>query len=174
MTEDDARKSLSFARPAAPLPPPLPLTTALLAYFGVTDAGELVDKTYSDHSTSTNSSFTIAETNRKVWIAEAARVVFAHAFGDDLDEKSRLAAVALVAQSAQSMVQLALRLVGDRSVIVPERASLSLGGGLWNNAGYYELLHRGLKQAGVVFAETTRVTDAAAEGARALAIQDAA
>lgn len=170
LDDDDARKSMLLARPGTVLPLTLPLITALLEYFGVGDAGELVVKTYSDHSSSTSSSFTVAETNRKVWIAEAARIVFDYAFGGNSDEPSRLAALALVKEGVQPLVQLAIRLIGDRSIIVPDRASLSLGGGLWNAPGYIELLHSGLKAAGVVFAETIRVTDAAGEGAKALAI----
>ena len=170
LEDDDARKSVLFARPGTVLPPTLPLIVALLDYFGVRDAGDLVVKTYSDHSSLSSSSFTVAETNRKVWIAEAARIVFNYAFDHDVDEESRAAALLLVQDGVQSLVQMAIRLIGNRSIIVPGRASLSLGGGLWSASGYIELLHQGLKAAGIVFAETTRVTDAAGEGAKALAM----
>lgn len=171
LEDDDARKSMLLEQPGTLLPPVLPLITSLLDYFGVCDAGDLVVKTYSDHSSSGSSSFTVAETNRKVWIAEAARIVFNYAFDESVDAQSRAAALALVQEGVQSLVQLAIRLIGDRSIIVPERSSLSLGGGLWSAPGYIALLHAGLKARGVVFAETTRVTDAAGEGAKALAVQ---
>nr|CRX79218.1 hypothetical protein ls5931a1_00027 [Leucosporidium scottii] len=137
-------------------------------------ASSLVDKTYSDHSTSTARSFTAAEANRKVWIAEAARVVFAHAFGDGIDEPSRIAALAIVADGVQPLVKLAAGLVGDRSVISPSRSSLSLGGGLWKVPGYCELLKRSLKELGIVFAEIVVVGDAPEEGARALMAEELA
>lgn len=106
-----------------------------------------------------------------MWIAEAARIVFAHAFGGNIDEASRLAALAIVTDGVQPLVQLATRLVGDGSVVVPSRASLSLGGGLWKVPGYCELLQRGLKERGIVFAEVVVVGDAPEEGARALVAQ---
>ena len=171
LDDDDARKSLAYSGSAALASPPVPLIDALLDYFGVADAAELVDKTYSDHSTPNSRSFTAAETNRKVWIAEAARIVFAHAFGDSVDESSRLAALGLVTAGVQPMVDLATRLVGDRSVIVPSRSSLSLGGGLWKVPGYRELLQRGLKERGIVFADAVVVGDAPEEGAKALVAQ---
>lgn len=174
LEDDDRRKSLGYARPSLPPTATLPLIHSLLACFEVADAAELVHKTYSDHSTSTTRSFTAAEANRKVWIAEAARVVFAHAFGDGVDEASRLAALAIVADGVQPLIKLAAGLVGDRSVVSPARSSLSLGGGLWKVPGYRELLTRGLKELGIVFAEVVVVEDAPEEGARALVAQELA
>ncbi|ORY85980.1 hypothetical protein BCR35DRAFT_330682 [Leucosporidium creatinivorum] len=174
LEDDDRRKSLAYSRSALPPTNPLPLVHALLACFGVADAAELVHKTYSDHSTAAARSFTAAEANRKVWIAEAARVVFAHAFGDGVDEASRIAALAIVADGVQPLVKLAAGLVGDRTVINPSRSSLSLGGGLWKVPGYCELLKRGLKELGIVFADVVVVGDAPEEGARALVAQELA
>ncbi|GAA5961587.1 hypothetical protein JCM21900_006643 [Sporobolomyces salmonicolor] len=173
LDNDDARQTQVLCGSSVVLKPANPLITALLAYFDVPDAAALVDKTYSDHSTPTNSSFSATETNRKVWIAEATRVVFAFAFGADRPalDPSRLAALSIVAAGVQPLVQLALRLVGDRSVVAPARALLSLGGGLWKVPGYVELLLLGLGEAGVVFADVVVVADAPEEGARALAAQ---
>lgn len=48
---------------------------------------------------------------------------------------------------------------------------MSLGGGLWKVQGYCDLLRRGLKEAGIDFAEVMFVGDAPEEGARALVAQ---
>jgi hypothetical protein len=64
-----------------------------------------------------------------------------------------------------------MQLVGDRSVVNPGRALLSLGGGMWKAEGYREVLLRGLKERGVEFAEVKVVESAAEEGAKALCAQ---
>ncbi|KAK4052324.1 hypothetical protein OIO90_004405 [Microbotryomycetes sp. JL221] len=171
LDDDDARHSPCYAPTGSYPPTRLPLISALMRYFGASSPADLIDRTYSDHSlTETNqtSSFAIAESNRKVWIAEAARVVFAHAFGDHVDDASRIAAMSIVQEGVQPLVKLVSRLVGDRSTIVPTRAALSLGGGLWKVPGYSELLLKGLREAGINFAETFIVNDAPGEGAKAV------
>ncbi|KAM0786136.1 hypothetical protein ACM66B_006945 [Microbotryomycetes sp. NB124-2] len=171
LDDDDARHSPCYA-PAGSYPAqPLPLIAALMKYFGASSAADLIDRAYSDHSLTeedTTSSFAIAESNRKVWIAEAARIVFAHAFGDHIDDASRIAAMSIVQEGVQPLVKLVSRLVGDRSIIVPTRAALSLGGGLWKVPGYSELLLKGLREVGINFAETVIVDDAPGVGAKAL------
>ncbi|KAK4048411.1 hypothetical protein OIV83_004757 [Microbotryomycetes sp. JL201] len=171
LDDDDARHSPCYAPPGSYPARPLPLIVALMKYFGTTSAADLVDRTYSDHSLTkeaTSTSFAVAESNRKVWIAEAARIVFAHAFGDHVDDASRIAAMSIVQEGVQPLVKLVCRLVGDKSVIVPGRTALSLGGGLWKVPGYSELLLKGLREAGINFAETVIVDDAPGVGAKAL------
>ena len=85
--------------------------------------------------------------------------------------QSRVHALALVAAGVAPVVGLVERLVGDRTVIRPERALLALGGGLWRAQGYVGMLVAGLKERGLVFAEVGVVGDAPEEGAKALAAQ---
>jgi len=86
-------------------------------------------------------------------------------------EASRRAALEIVRAGVEPLVGHVLNLLGDRTVVVPERALLSLGGGLWQASEYVELLRGMLEEKGVVFGEVGVVADAAEEGAKALAAQ---
>ena len=89
LAEDDIISSALFLSPPRKTPiQRLGLHQALMDYFGVKDGAELIDRVYSNHwSSSTGSGeqveriFASAIANRKVWMAEATRVVFRYAFG---------------------------------------------------------------------------------------------
>lgn len=75
-----------------------------------------------------------------------------------------------IARSAiRSLIDLTLSLLGDKTVVHPETTALALGGGLWQCAGYRELLLAGLEKEDVRFRETMVVSDAAGVGAKGLA-----
>lgn len=173
LTDDDGRTTarLSHSSTSYPQSSLLPFYVDLLSYFGVPDCPALIDKTYGDHSTPSSRTVEAAEANRKVWIAEAARVVFAYAFDATVDEPSRGAALEIVSKAIQPLVQMAVRLVGDGSIVKPDRTALSLGGGLWKVKGYQEMLLAGLEARGIRFASVVVVNDAAWEGVRSLAAQ---
>ncbi|GAA6020409.1 hypothetical protein JCM10207_002098 [Rhodosporidiobolus poonsookiae] len=172
LTEDDGRVSASLTHPAALALPTLPLFTSLLAHLDVPDAASLIDKTYSDHSSPSAPSFTTAETARKVWIAESARVVFSYAYERaDADEASRAMALSILEEAMRPLVETAVRLVGNRKVVDPARAVLALGGGMWKAEGYRRMMVEGLRERGIEFARVRLVESAAEEGARALLAQ---
>ncbi|GAA5888476.1 hypothetical protein JCM6882_008634 [Rhodosporidiobolus microsporus] len=173
LADDDLRTSSSFSNPSSPHPPLLPLFSSLLSHLDVPDAAALIDKTYSDHAPSTSSSFTTSETTRKLWLAEAARVVVDYGYerGDAVDEPSRAMALSILEEAMAPLVETVRRLVGTREVVQPERAVLSLGGGMWKAKGYERLLVDGLKAQGITFAEVKVVESAAEEGAYSLKAQ---
>ncbi|GAA6063489.1 hypothetical protein JCM10212_004448 [Sporobolomyces blumeae] len=180
MLDADAAQSRSFvdstqsARKAGTPSATLPLFSRLLDRLDVAGPAELIDQIYSDQSqTSTPSTFSTAETRRKLWIASGSRVVFEHAFErSDVDAESRRIALEILDEAVIPLVDAAVRLVGDRSVVDPSHGSLSLGGGLWNSEGYVALLLDKLKAQGVEFAQVSVVRSAAEEGARALVLLD--
>jgi len=127
-----------------------------------------------------------AVAKRNAAVAGASRVVFAWAFpkdtipptppdspdkdfGLDLNVLSRREALKLAEMSIVPLIELAMSLLGDRSVVMPEHTALALGGGLMMSKGYRALLEEGLKRQGVKFAEEVVVGDAAGAGARGLA-----
>ncbi|BGP19902.1 hypothetical protein JCM10213_008624 [Rhodosporidiobolus nylandii] len=173
LAHDDTRISSSLANPASVPLPTLPLFDALLSHLGVPDAAALVDRTYADHAPpSAPPSFTSSETTRKLWIAEAARVVFSFAYERaDADEASRAMALSIVEEAMLPLVDTVVKLVGARKVIEPERAVLALGGGMWKAEGYRRLMEDGLRRKGIVFGEVRTVDSAAEEGAMALRAQ---
>lgn len=173
LTASDTLRSTSFLSPSSPSPPLLPLHASLLKHFGVPSAAALVAKTYGDHSTSPlHPSFEQAEANRKVWIAEAARIVLAYAFAEDgsADDESRAVALGIAGVAASSMVDLAAVLLG-RDIVEPKKAALALGGGLWKAEGYCDLVVKGLRERGVEFAAVVVVGDPAEAGVLALVAQ---
>ncbi|XAO27205.1 hypothetical protein I312_106047 [Cryptococcus bacillisporus CA1280] len=87
---------------------------------------------------------------------------------DALDHASHLEALGLARQAAAPLIWLTLSLLGDRTIVKPERSALTLGGGLMMSEGYREMLLDGLKKEGVNFGRVIVVGDAAGEGAQAL------
>lgn len=172
LSDYDTRTTHSLRNPAACPTPPLALFLDILRHLDVPDAATLIDKTYRDHSNGVGG-FLAGESNRKLWIASGARVVFRYAFDEagDHDPASREMALAIVREAVAPLVGSIMQLVGDRSVVNPGRALLSLGGGMWKAEGYREVLLRGLKERGVEFAEVKVVESAAEEGAKALCAQ---
>ena len=172
-------------------PPMLPLHADLLRYFEVQDPMALIELT---SLTSWEGSIGEAVAQRNAKVANAARVVFRWAFDestappspsaspiqngsrslplpsadDDPREQSRLQALYIAQRSIKPMIELVLDLLGDGTVVKPESTALALGGGLWQSAGYRQLLLDGLDKENVHFAEVRVVKDAANEGARGL------
>ncbi|BGP27480.1 glucokinase regulator family protein [Rhodotorula toruloides] len=172
LSDYDSRTTAALRNPHASPSAPLSLFSDLLHHFDVPDAATLIDKTYRDHSDGVGG-FLAGESNRKLWIARGARVVFRYAFEevDAKDGASREIALAIVREAVAPLVSSILQLVVDRGVVNPSRALLSLGGGMWKAEGYRNLLLCGLKERGVEFAEVKVVESAAEEGAKALCAQ---
>ncbi|OXG27048.1 hypothetical protein C360_06740 [Cryptococcus neoformans Bt15] len=87
---------------------------------------------------------------------------------DILNQASHLEALSIARQAAAPLISLTLSLLGDRTIVKPERSALTLGGGLMMSEGYREMLLDGLKKEGVRFGRVMVVGDAAGEGAQAL------
>ena len=127
-----------------------------------------------------------AVAKRNAAVAGAARVVFTWAFpedaepptppdspdkesGLDLAALSRVEALSLAKASVAPLIELTMSLLGDQSVVKPEKTVLALGGGLMMSKGYRSLLEAGLRSEGLRFGEEVVVGDAAGVGARGLA-----
>ncbi|KAK4703022.1 hypothetical protein P7C70_g3194, partial [Phenoliferia sp. Uapishka_3] len=162
---------LLFSLPLCP-PSPLALHTSLLKHFSVSSPSALISAVYRDHSSPLSPSFLSSEANRKIWIAEACRVVFSYAFGSQgmLDEVSREAALGIVREASGGLMETVLRLV--RGGVEPTKAALALGGGLWRDEGYVKMLVEGLREKAMIFAEVVVVDEPAEAGVRALVAQD--
>lgn len=87
---------------------------------------------------------------------------------DILNQASHLEALSIARQAAAPLISLTLSLLGDRTIVKPERSALTLGGGLMMSEGYREMLLDGLKKEGMRFGRVMVVGDAAGEGAQAL------
>ncbi|GAA5960655.1 hypothetical protein JCM21900_005443 [Sporobolomyces salmonicolor] len=173
MTAADARLSFSLANPSSKPAPLLPLFSALLIHLRASDPAHLIDKAYTHHSDPASSTFAERETERKLWIAEGARLVFSYAFEDsDADDESRAMARSILEEALGPLVETTLTLIGDRSVVDPSKGALFLGGGLWNSEGYLRMLTTSLAAKQVAFAKVGIVKSAAEEGARALVALD--
>lgn len=85
------------------------------------------------------------------------------------DEGSHAEGLKIARSAIRSLIDLTLDLLGDRTVVKPETTALSLGGGLWQCAGYRDLLLSGLKKEGVEFNRFMVVSDAAGVGAKGVA-----
>lgn len=181
LAHEDARQSVALS-PSSVAPPRamLNLHRDLLKYFDVPDTATLIDKVYSNHAPSANPrGYSSAEANRKIWIAEATRLVFARAFtSSKADEQeggenfqSQQEAIAITTEAIKPLIDIVERLLGDRSVVVPSRSLLSLGGGLWKVDGYRNMLLNGLSELGIVFEHVIVVADASEEGVIALSMQ---
>ncbi|GAA5840298.1 hypothetical protein JCM11251_006688 [Rhodosporidiobolus azoricus] len=172
LLDDDQRVSSSLINPASTPAPLLPLFSSFLSHLGVPDAASLIDRTYRDHAPSAaDSSFTVSETIRKLWLAEAARVVLDYAYNRDVKEPSRSVARSILQDAVTPLVAMVVRLVGSQETVKPERAVLSLGGGMFRAEGYVQLLVEGLRAKGIVFAQVKLVESAAEEGAISMKAQ---
>lgn len=151
----------------------LQLHKDLMKQLRVDSPADLINKTYVDHSNG-ESSFTVSESNRKVWVAEASRIVCNYAFAQDIskniiddiindaligipgdptsstmrqtthDDGSQIEALKIAAQAVCPLVHIVVRLLGDRTKLKPETTTLTVGGGVISNNGYRELLLRAL------------------------------
>jgi hypothetical protein len=170
---DDERCSLGTRSPqhnhptraaATPTNTILPFHQDLLDCFGVSCAADIIPKTYSPHATG----FEASESARKLWIAQAARTVFDHAFSP-VASPSRTEARKVAEEATEPLVEMIERLVADKSVIVPPRSALLLGGGLWQLEGFRSLVLDKLKSRSLEFATVEIISDPAEAGALALA-----
>ncbi len=169
-------------------PPLLPLHRDLLTYFGTSDPMDIIELVSLTGSFVEGLSIGEAVAKRNAAVAGAARVVFSWAFPEDRQEVpptppdsphdsigfnlaalSRKEALTLSEKSIIPLIELTMSLLGDQSVVRPERTTLAMGGGLMMSKGYRRLLEEGLRGEGVRFAEERVVADAAGVGARGLA-----
>jgi hypothetical protein len=160
--------SSSSSTPLASHPPEpsalLPFHQDLLACIGVECPSDVIPRTYSPHA----DGFEASESARKLWIAQAAQAVFAHAFSP-VPSPSRTEARRVAEDAIQPLVDMIEKLVADKSVVVPQRSALLLGGGLWQLEGFREVVLDGLKAKSLEFATVEIISDPAEAGALALA-----
>ncbi|SJX61808.1 uncharacterized protein SRS1_12792 [Sporisorium reilianum f. sp. reilianum] len=120
----------------------LPLTHfehAAMRALGVHTPIELIHAAYRDRVCATGGNFFHAEDARKRWLAETTRVVFEYAFEDDGRTGKELA-VQLLHQAVGECVDSISKLCCPRDRIRPEASTLVLGGGLWSNSKFLDLL----------------------------------
>ncbi|CAD6583383.1 MAG: hypothetical protein TREMPRED_003535 [Tremellales sp. Tagirdzhanova-0007] len=171
----------------SPEPPRLlPLHRDLLAYFATSDPMDLIELVSLTGPFVDGLSIGEAVAKRNAAVAGAARVVLTWAFPDDAEPPtppdspdkesgldlaglSRDTALRLAKASVAPLIELTMSLLGDQSVVTPEKTVLALGGGLMMSKGYRGLLEAGLRSEGVSFGEEVVVGDAAGVGARGLA-----
>jgi hypothetical protein len=179
---------------STPCPTLLPFHKDLLRYFEVNEPMELIE--LIQHTgrwmDGTSDPGQIAS-RRNAVLAGAARIVLRWAFpedhiqqppsppasdtsvstpnsdADDLDGLSRHEALALAKRAVVPLIDLTLSLLGDQTVVKPERSVLCLGGGLMMSKGYRGFLLEGLRKEGVEWGSVQVVHDAAGVGASGLA-----
>ncbi|TKY87119.1 hypothetical protein EX895_003796 [Sporisorium graminicola] len=100
---------------------------------------ELIFAAYRDRVCATGGNFFHAEDARKRWLAETTRVVFEYAFEDDGRTGKELA-VQLLNQAVGECIDSISKLCCPKDRIRPESSTLVLGGGLWSNNKFLELL----------------------------------
>lgn len=164
MLADDASQSQSLNNESPN--PLLPIFNSLLERLGVSSPEEMIDRIYSDQSAST---FSTAEISRKLWIADASRVIFDYAFSTSVDEDSRKLAISILEEAISPLVEATIRLSKGFN---PSTSLLALGGGLWGSTGYSEMLLEKLRERKIEFSKVTVVKAASVEGAKALLALD--
>ncbi|CDR99789.1 uncharacterized protein SPSC_02972 [Sporisorium scitamineum] len=120
----------------------LPLTDfeqAVMRALDVNTPIELIHAAYRDRVCATGGNFFHAEDARKRWLAETTRVVFEYAFEHNGRSGKQLA-VQLLNQAVGECVDSISKLCCPKDRIRPERSTLVLGGGLWSNSKFLELL----------------------------------
>ncbi|SNX83159.1 uncharacterized protein MEPE_01865 [Melanopsichium pennsylvanicum] len=121
---------------------PLPLTDfeqAVLQALDVSSPIELIPAAYRDRVCATGGNFFHAEDARKRWLAEANRVVFDYAFEANGRTGKHLA-IELLHQAIGECIDSIAKLCQPSDRIKPEQSTLVLGGGLWSNANFLQLL----------------------------------
>ena len=129
---------------------PLPLTDfeqAVLSALAVETPIDLIPAAYRDRVCATGGNFFHAEDARKRWLAETTRVVFEYAFESNTRSGKELA-VQLLNQAVGECIDSITKLCQPRDRIRPESSTLVLGGGLWSNAKFLDLLVQLWKQQG--------------------------
>lgn len=121
---------------------PLPLTdfeSAVLEALGVSTPIELISAAYRDRVCATGGNFFHAEDARKRWLAETTRVVFEYAFNPQSRTGGELA-TQLLHQAVGECIESITKLCSPSDRIKPEQSTLVLGGGLWSNSKFLDLL----------------------------------
>ncbi|KAI3477042.1 hypothetical protein L1887_61339 [Cichorium endivia] len=120
----------------------LPLThfeAAVLRALNVSTPIELISAAYQDRVCASGGNFFHAEDARKRWLAETTRVVFEYAFDDQGRSGSELA-TQLLNQAVGECIDSIAKLCCPADRIVPDKSTLVLGGGLWSNRSFLDLL----------------------------------
>ncbi|GAC96243.1 glucokinase regulator [Pseudozyma hubeiensis SY62] len=121
---------------------PLPLTDferAVMRALDVDTPIELISAAYRDRVCASGGNFFHAEDARKRWLAETTRVVFEYAF-EDAGRSGKDLAVQLLHQAVGECIDSISKLCCPKDRIRPERSTLVLGGGLWSNSRFLDLL----------------------------------
>ena len=179
---------------STPCPTLLPFHKDLLRYFEVGEPMELIELIQHTGRWMDGTSDPGEITSRRnAKLAGAARIVLRWAFPedhlqqppsppasdtsistpgsdtDDLGSLSQHEALALARRAVVPLIDLTVSLLGDRTVVKPERSVLCLGGGLMMSKGYRGFLLEGLRKEGVEWGSVQVVHDAAGVGASGLA-----
>lgn len=121
---------------------PLPITNferAVMRALDVDTPIELISAAYRDRVCATGGNFFHAEDARKRWLAETTRVVFEYAFDHNGRSGNELA-VQLLHQAVRECMDSIEKLCSPKDRIRPEESTLVLGGGLWSNSRFLDLL----------------------------------
>lgn len=163
-----ADKQSSEALYSTPIPGLVPFHRAVLDHFGLSDPLDLIDVASLSGHRVKGMSIDAAAATRNASLAGVARVVLSHAFPATGVASSE--ALQIAKDNTQPLVELAVNLLGDLTVVEPETTLLSLGGGMWRSDGFREYFLAALSERmnGRWFAEVLVVHDAAREGARGL------
>ncbi|SPO23222.1 uncharacterized protein UTRI_01900 [Ustilago trichophora] len=128
----------------------LPLTnfeSAVLKALDVETPIELISAAYRDRVCATGGNFFLAEDARKRWLAETTRVVFEYAFEHNGRTGKELA-TQLLHQAVAECMDSILKLCQPKDRILPEKSTLVLGGGLWSNVQFLQLLKQMWQEQG--------------------------
>ena len=120
----------------------LPIThfeSAVMTALGVETPIELISAAYRDRVCATGGNFFHAEDARKRWLAETTRVVFEYAFESD-GRTGKDLAVQLLNQAVGECIDSISKLCCPKDRILPGKSTLVLGGGLWSNSNFLQLL----------------------------------
>ncbi|KIS70549.1 uncharacterized protein UMAG_01717 [Mycosarcoma maydis] len=129
---------------------PSPLTDferAVLCALDVDSPIELISAAYRDRVCATGGNFFHAEDARKRWLADTTRVVFEYAF-EDAGRSGKHLAIQLLHQAIGECIESISKLCCPKDRIRPETSTLVLGGGLWSNSKFLDLLVKIWKEQG--------------------------
>lgn len=121
---------------------PLPVTdfeVAIMKALDVETPIDLIPAAYRDRVCASGGNFFHAEDARKRWLAETTRVVFEYAFAHQGRTGSELA-IQLLHQAVRECMDSISKLCCPADRIRPESSTLVLGGGLWSNSKFLDLL----------------------------------
>lgn len=106
---------------------------------GVSSPIELIHAAYRDRVCASGGNFFHAEDARKRWLAEITRVVFDYAF-NDTGRTGKEIATCLLHQAIDECIESISKLCNPSDRIRPNTSTLVLGGGLWSNTRFQQLL----------------------------------